>query len=86
MARVLKVFGSVEERKQLAAKHTLLADYDAFTLLEVADQQVKAIARSHLVGTSHSNTGFPSATPWPTPASLESPRAAWRARTEPTRG
>ena len=47
MARVLKVFGSVEERKQLAAKHKLLADYDAFTLLEVADQHAKAVARSH---------------------------------------
>ena len=49
MARVLKVFGSAEERKQLAAKHKLLADYDAFTLLEVADQHAKGVARSHLV-------------------------------------
>ena len=49
MARVLKVFGSAEERKQLAAKHKLLADYDAFTLLEVADQHAKRVARSHLV-------------------------------------
>ena len=49
MARVLKVFGSADERKQLAAKHKLLADYDAFTLLEVADQHAKGVARSHLV-------------------------------------
>ena len=49
MPRVLKVFGSLEERKQLAAKHTLLADYDAFTLVEVADQQAKRVARTHLV-------------------------------------
>src|SRR5687768_1130943 len=49
MPRVLKVFGSVEERKQLAAAHTLLADYDAFTLVEVADQQAKRVARTHLV-------------------------------------
>ena len=49
MARVLKVFGSAEERKQLFAKHTLLADYDAFTLLEVSDQQAKRVARTHLV-------------------------------------
>lgn len=49
MPRVLKVFGTGEERKQLAAKHTLLADYDAFTLVEVADQQAKRIARTHLV-------------------------------------
>ena len=49
MARVLKVFGSAEERKQLAAKHRLLADYDAFTLLEVGDEQAKRVARTHLV-------------------------------------
>ena len=49
MARVLKVFGSAEERKQLAAKHKLLADYDAFTIMEVGDQQAKGGARSHLV-------------------------------------
>jgi serine protease AprX len=49
MARVLKVFGTTEERKQLAAKHRLLADYDAFTLFDVSDQQAKRLARTHLV-------------------------------------
>jgi serine protease AprX len=49
MARVLKVFGSAEERKQLAAKHKPLADYDAFTVLEVPDQEAKRIARKHSV-------------------------------------
>jgi hypothetical protein len=49
MARVFKVFGSPEERRQLAAKHKLLADYDAFTLLEVADRLATRVARTHLV-------------------------------------
>ena len=49
MARVLKVFGNAEERKQLAAAHKLLAEYDAFTLLEVADEQAPRVARAHLV-------------------------------------
>jgi serine protease AprX len=49
MSRVLKVFGSTEERKQLAAQHKPLADYDAFTLFEVPDQAVKRLARKHLV-------------------------------------
>ena len=49
MVRVLKVFGSAEEREQLTAKHKLLADYDAFTLIEVSDQEAKRVARTHLV-------------------------------------
>jgi serine protease AprX len=49
MARVLKVFGSAEERKQLAAAHRPLADYQAFTLLEVSDKEAKDLARKHWV-------------------------------------
>jgi hypothetical protein len=86
MARVLKVFGSAEERKQLAAKHKLLADYDAFTIMEVGDQQAKGSRGRISSRTSLSSTNFRSATPWPIRASLESPLAAWLAHTGPTKG
>src|SRR5215218_424787 len=49
MSRVLKVFGAADDRKQLAAKHAVLADYDAFTLFQVDDPAARSIARKHLV-------------------------------------
>jgi len=49
MSRVLKVFGAADDRKQLAATHAVLADYDAFTLFQVDDPAARSIARKHLV-------------------------------------
>ena len=49
MARVLKVFGTPEERKQLVEAHGSLADYDAFTLIQVSDQEAKKLTRKYLV-------------------------------------
>src|SRR5687768_10193452 len=46
---VLKVFGSPEERSELGRDYTLLADYDAFTLLEISESQARSLARRHLV-------------------------------------
>ena len=48
MPRILKVFGTAEERQQLAAAHTVLAEYDAFTVFEVNDKAARSIARKHL--------------------------------------
>ena len=49
MSRVLKVFGTAEERKQIVENYGSLADYDAFTLVEVGDAAAKSLARRHLV-------------------------------------
>jgi subtilisin family serine protease len=49
MARVLKVFGTAEERAALTSAHGSLADYDAFTVLEVPDGEVKKLRRKYLV-------------------------------------
>jgi serine protease AprX len=48
MSRVLKVFGTADERRQLVEDYGSVADYDAFTLVEVSDAVAKSIARTHL--------------------------------------
>jgi serine protease AprX len=49
MSPVLKVFGPPAERIKLTEKYGTLADYDAFTLVEVGDAAAKSLARTHLV-------------------------------------
>jgi subtilisin family serine protease len=49
MSHVLKVFGTVDERRKLADEYGSVADYDAFTLVEVGDAVAKSLARTHLV-------------------------------------
>lgn len=49
MSRVLKVFGTPDERRQLVDAHGSLADYDAFTVVNVSDAVAKRLSRTHLV-------------------------------------
>src|SRR5688572_25867196 len=49
MSRVLKVFGTADQRREAGAVGTKLADYDAFTVVELSDADAKRVARRHLV-------------------------------------
>lgn len=48
-ARILKVFASGPEQKQLVARFPPLATYDAFAVVEVSPEDAGALAASHLV-------------------------------------
>jgi serine protease AprX len=60
---VVKVFGSPKERASLGRDYTLLADYDAFTLLDVSESEVKILARRHLVEDITSQYALPISRP-----------------------
>src|SRR5262245_10343654 len=49
MSRVLKVFGTADERRKVADEYGSVANYDAITVLEVDDAAAKGLARQHLV-------------------------------------
>lgn len=76
MPRVLKVFGTTDERKQLAATHRQLAAYDAFTLFEVSDQEARRLARTHLIDDITAEYALPIGEPV---ADTRRPRAKMRA-------
>src|SRR5687767_1198029 len=76
MTRVLKIFGSADEREKLAETYPTLASYDAFSLFEVSDQDARGLARKHLTEDITSQYHLPIGEPL---GDTQQPRAAARA-------
>lgn len=83
MSRVLKVFGSADERKQLVAKHGALADYSAFSVIELSDGDAERLARKHLVEDITAQYKLPMGVPDAPTAGKSVARIAGRAQAAP---